>query len=110
MFKIGQSVVCKNTSSIGSTFPLGIKKGEIYIVDGFEECPICKCKLLLLRGIDSGSLKTCGHCSYYPLPTNAFMSIRFEPVKYSSVSSKEIIINVIEERLDVPLKESITQS
>lgn len=83
-FKIGQKVVCKDDGNPTNrnVSPKGIRLGGVYEISGFDDCEYCGLKMLLLKGIDSGSRKECVNCAIPILPTNAFSAYRFEPVKH----------------------------
>lgn len=101
MFKIGQKVVCKNTYS-QTGIVMGIKKGSIYTIEDIITCPDCGDVKLLLN-TSSPSLKTCTKCYYSSLPNNAYMSSRFEPLQYDIISNKDIIKEIMTEKLDVKI-------
>jgi len=80
-FKVGENVVAKDLSMIGSFYPFGIKSGEIYKINTISKCK-CGRELIYLNNVGSGSLKNCGECGTIGLPTNAFYSWRFRKLDY----------------------------
>ena len=108
MFKIGEKVVCKDTSEnvqFNST-PRGIKKGVIYEITGISKCPKCNDTFLSLS--ETPYLhKWCGKCDCDLGTNNYYHSWRFELIKYDLISNKEIIKEMIVEKSDLPIKEPV---
>lgn len=107
MFKMGQKVVCKDASNNGRLI-----KGKIYTIDGMVKCDCGSINLLLLEfKSESWRLKWCNECSRVTsMPGNAFLSWRFESLKYDIVSNKEVLKEIIVEKLDISIKEPATQT
>lgn len=78
MFKVGQKVVCKSTSSNNGYYPTGIKRGEIYTVEYISKC-ICGKELLHLKEPPKLG-KWCGLLHTYIGIDSSYHSNRFEPV------------------------------
>ena len=86
MFKIGQKVVC-----IDATGSDNLIKNEIYTIKDFwfdNNGNAC-----LLEEAEPNI----GHYAFYPK--------RFKPLKYDLISNKEIIKEMVTEKLDIPIKE-----
>jgi len=89
-FKVGEKVVAKDLSSQRLGTPFGIVLGEIYEIEGMYNC---NCGIMLLiKNVDSGSLKSCGCRNGNP--TNSFHSWRFR--KLDHAHTERICAEIIE--------------
>lgn len=104
MFKIGQKVVCKDNSECPELIV-----GKIYIVHNIDICPACGAVGIFISPPKSnkeaiGICKCCG--TFAPCQDcQDYRASRFEPLKYDLISNKDIIKEMVPERLDVPEKE-----
>lgn len=111
MFKIGQKVICKDVSrniQFGTT-PRGIQMGHIYEITKISKCPCCNSELLELSNTPTLN-KWCGKCDNHLGYNNFYHSWRFELIKYEIISNMEIIKEIISERSDITIKETISIS
>ena len=93
MFKIGQKVVCKDTTpnAVFSSAPHGIKKGVVYTISALTYCPQCLCEFIELKEVSSID-KMCASCDCHLGACSSYHSYRFEPLiedkKSESISIK----------------------
>jgi len=107
IFKVGQKVVCKNVDGFmcGTYNPEQIEKGKIYTIKSINKC-ICGRTLLELDEVQPTN-RYCGHTTI-PIGFNAcFYAFRFELLKYDIVSNKEIIKEIITEKLDLYIESPV---
>lgn len=97
MFKIGQKVVCVRDTNLKSNSY--VKKGEIYTILS-NEIGGDGNAVVLLEETDNGSYN--GYPYFYGYNPN-----RFVPLNCEIISNKEIIKEMITEKSDLPIKESV---
>ena len=107
-FKIGQQVVCKTNITTGAGIPFGLIKGKVYTILNIEYCNLCNAEFLIIDSeMTQAQGRVCGKCGDTIWNPNAFHSWRFEPVKYDLIDNKEAIGEIIEERIDVKIKQPL---
>ena len=85
MFKVGQRIVCKDSSGLNP-----LVKGIIYTVDTFGYCPECGLKCVILNEI-RGSVSILCDCGKTYVGDAMLRMSRFEPLKYDLISNKDVI-------------------
>ena len=101
MFKINQEVVCVDDSESKD-----LVKGNIYTIKNIVSCPGCGKQSLVLKELSDWFAKTgCRYCmSIIIQGIHCFDASRFRPVQHNLMSNKDLISNIIEEKLDIPIK------
>ena len=104
MFKVNREVVCVDDSSFCSTKDL--VKGNVYTIKNIVVCPGCGKQSLVLKELSDWFSKTgCRCCGSIIIEgVHCFDATRFRPVQRNLISNKDLISNIIEEKLDVPIK------
>ena len=97
MFKIGQKVICIEDDSNYS--PSYLKNNNIYTIKNIVKA--CNGTALLLEEIYNGN-------QYRDLADFwGWNPKRFEVLRYEIISNKEILKEIIIEKLDLPIKEPV---
>lgn len=95
MFKVGQSVICRNTNGNNkfNTIPKKIQKGRIYTVSKVSTCKCCGLEEIELEEIEPDE-RWCGNCDHYKGYSGSYLAFRFELVKYDFIKWSEFTKNI----------------
>ncbi len=104
--KPGDRIVCVSapSSECGEVF---VKKGTVYLLLGIIPCLKCDHVWFDVGVRPSGDFQRCGMCTYpskFPGHTVWISRELFRPIEYNSAHS-ELLKEVVEEKLDIPIKE-----
>ena len=103
MFKVGQKVVCKNVEAINYGLPNGIKKDKTYTIVGIDNCA---CGRTVLDLAEAPTMqKYCGHTNIHMGFNAKYYAFRFEPLKYDTASNMEVILEILEKKVDITIEE-----
>ena len=106
VFKIGQKVICKDPSPKTSRRMILIKN-RVYTIEDIQFCPGCGVECLILKEISDTGESICFRCGSGDWIRLRFRSERFEPLLYNKCKINQVNINIIEERIDIPIKKEV---
>jgi len=101
-FKIGQKIVCIDAKSYRG-FNTHLIKDKIYTIHLLLQCSCGSKKLIVVENLHIGGVGSCACDERYYGVRHRLR--RFEPLKYDIISNKEVIEEIVEEVIDVPVKE-----
>lgn len=105
--KVGDEIVCIFAPPDASGY-VPVVKGRVYLLLGIVTCQNCGHTWFDVGILPSGDFQECGRCapfSTFPGHTVWVSYKLFRPIEYNSAHEELLNKEVVEEKLDIPVKE-----